>query len=219
MQNEASMLDTQYIKNSITLSSVVKDYVELKRSGSSKTRWVGLCPFHQEKTPSFCVSDDRCFFKCFGCGESGDVLTFLQKINGVDFKEAISQCKQIAGIKDEYLSPQQQKLYQDQMRKRAAEAAEFRNWRAGLIELLIYYTNGVWRMYREKRKVGEDGDDLLAEGLAKEKSLSDLENMPEKELMEYYKTQKSWVGVMNPGWYLSKSKRGLAHQEKVASHV
>ena len=208
------MLDTQYIKESITLSDVVKDYVELKRSGSSKTRWIGLCPFHQEKTASFCVSDDRGFYKCFGCGESGDVLSFLQKVNGVDFKEAIRHCKQIAGIKDEYMTPEQRRMYEEMSRRKAAEVAAFRKWKKQLSENLIYYTNSMWRQYREARRTGEEGDDFYSEATAKEKALNDLESLPEKELMEYYKTQRSWVGLMNPSWFLSGKRMAIAKQER-----
>jgi len=211
------MLDPQYVKEQITLSDVVKDYVELKRSGSSKTRWVGLCPFHQEKTPSFCVSDDRGFFKCFACGQAGDVFTFIQQIGGVDFKEAIRQCKQIAGIKDEYLSPEQRRIFEAQAKRRALETAAFRKWKAGLAESLVYYTNSVWRMYRIARRVGEDAEDLFIEATAKEKALNDLENIPEKELMEYYRSQKTWAGLMNPSWYLSGKRLAMAEDERKRS--
>jgi len=208
------VLDTQYIKESITLSDVVKDYVELKRSGSSKTRWIGLCPFHQEKTASFCVSDDRGFYKCFGCGESGDVLSFLQKINGVDFKEAIRHCKQIAGIKDEYMTPEQRRMYEEMTKRKAAEVAAFRKWKKQLSDSLICYTNSMWRRYREARRAGEEGDSFYSEATAKEKALNDLEGMPEKELMEYYKTQRSWVGLMNPAWFLSGRRIAIAQEEQ-----
>lgn len=213
------MLDTQYIKDAITLSNVVMDYVKLKPSGSSKARWVGLCPFHQEKTPSFCVSDDRGFYKCFGCGASGDVLTFLQQINGVDFKEAISQCKQIAGIKDEYLSPEQRRIYEEQVKRKATEIAALRKWRKETGELLICYTNSMWRKYRNARRSGDEGDTFFSEAIAKEKALDELERMPEKELLEYYKTQRSWVGVMNPPWFLTGKRLAVAQEERKNSHV
>lgn len=208
------MLDAQYVKSLIKLSDVVKEYAQLKQSGSAKTRWVGLCPFHQEKTPSFCVSDDRGFYKCFGCGASGDVLAFIQQINGVDFKEAFSQCKQIAGIRDEYLSPEQRRVYEAQAKRRAAEVAAFRKWKKKTADALIFYTNAMWRKYRQARRSGDEGEDLFAEATAKEKALNDLESMAEKELLEYYRTQKSWVGVMNPAWYLSGKRLAVAQEEQ-----
>jgi DNA primase len=58
----------------------------LRKRGRS---WSGLCPFHKERTPSFHVNQDRGFFKCFGCGESGDVITFAMKELGYTFHEAV----------------------------------------------------------------------------------------------------------------------------------
>lgn len=64
------------------------DYVDLTKKG---TNWVGLCPFHDEKTPSFYVSEKRNSFKCFGCGKGGDVINFIQEIKGITFKEALME--------------------------------------------------------------------------------------------------------------------------------
>ncbi len=76
----------EHVKSSADIVEVISDYVKLRRSGNS---FVGLCPFHSEKTPSFNVSPQSGFFKCFGCGESGDVFSFLMKKDGVSFTEAI----------------------------------------------------------------------------------------------------------------------------------
>lgn len=65
---------------------VISDYVTLKNSGRS---YVGLCPFHREKTPSFHVDADKQLFHCFGCQASGNVYTFIMKIEGLDFVEAV----------------------------------------------------------------------------------------------------------------------------------
>ena len=66
----------QEIKNRLTIQDVVAPYVKLKRAGRSMT---GLCPFHKEKTPSFHVSTERGTYHCFGCGEGGDMFSFIQK--------------------------------------------------------------------------------------------------------------------------------------------
>jgi len=76
------------LKSSIDIVKVIGEYVRLKRSGSSG-RWVGLCPFHQEKTPSFSVNQTRQFYKCFGCGKGGDALNFVMEIDGLTFPEAL----------------------------------------------------------------------------------------------------------------------------------
>ncbi len=74
------------VRDAADLVEVVSDYVKLKRSGSGFT---GLCPFHNEKTPSFHVSPKLGIYKCFGCGEAGDVFNFVMKMEGVGFNEAI----------------------------------------------------------------------------------------------------------------------------------
>ena len=85
------------LKSSIDIVKVIGEYVRLKRSGSSG-RFVGLCPFHQEKTPSFSVNQTRQFFKCFGCGKGGDALNFVMEIDGLTFPEALKLLAERNGI-------------------------------------------------------------------------------------------------------------------------
>ena len=80
-------------KNDIV--SVISQYVSLKKSGSN---YVGLCPFHNEKSPSFSVSQDKQMFYCFGCGEGGNVFTFLMKYENISFVEALKDLAQRAGV-------------------------------------------------------------------------------------------------------------------------
>lgn len=88
------------IKNRCNIVDVVGRYVKLRRSGSN---YMGLCPFHSEKTPSFSVSEKGQFFHCFGCGESGDVITFIEKIENVDFRTALQKLADMYGINlDDY---------------------------------------------------------------------------------------------------------------------
>lgn len=75
--------------------AVVERYVELKRSGSS---YKGKCPFHEEKTASFSVSPQRQIYKCFGCGEGGDAIDFIMKMEGMTFIEAIRHLAGMLGI-------------------------------------------------------------------------------------------------------------------------
>ncbi|AEA33467.1 DNA primase [Hippea maritima] len=76
------------IKKRVDIVDFISGYVSLKKRGSN---YFGLCPFHHEKTPSFSVNPKGGFYHCFGCGESGDVITFLMKIENLDFKEAIRE--------------------------------------------------------------------------------------------------------------------------------
>jgi len=78
-----------------SITEVIGRYVELKRAG--KEEWRGLCPFHDEKTPSFYVNDEKGVFNCFGCGEHGDVFDFVMKKLGVDFKGALAHLGQANG--------------------------------------------------------------------------------------------------------------------------
>lgn len=84
------------IKKSYDIVEVVSSYVRLKRVGRN---FVGLCPFHSEKTPSFVVSPEKQIFKCFGCGVAGDVVSFYTKIKGITFKEALLELAEKAGIR------------------------------------------------------------------------------------------------------------------------
>jgi len=70
------------------ITSIISDYVELKRSGNGMK---GRCPFHDEKTPSFHVSDQKGIYKCFGCGLGGDAIDFVMRIEGKEFHEVIYQ--------------------------------------------------------------------------------------------------------------------------------
>ncbi|HEV2200349.1 MAG TPA: DNA primase [Bryobacteraceae bacterium] len=87
----------EQLKSSIDIVKVVGDYVRLRRVGATG-RYLGLCPFHQEKTPSFNVNQGRQFFKCFGCGAGGDALKFVMDIEGMTFPEALRYLAERNGI-------------------------------------------------------------------------------------------------------------------------
>ena len=85
------------LKSSINIVSVIGQYVStLKKSG--RDTYKGLCPFHQEKTPSFNVHEGKQFFYCFGCQASGDVLEFVMEIEGISFYEALKELAERNGI-------------------------------------------------------------------------------------------------------------------------
>ena len=83
------------VKQSNDIVEVISQYVHLKRSGRN---FFGLCPFHNEKSPSFSVSPDKQIFHCFGCGVGGNVITFIGKIEGIGFKESIEALAERANI-------------------------------------------------------------------------------------------------------------------------
>src|ERR1043165_8703752 len=88
-----SFLDDLKIHADIVV--VIQDYVSLKKSGAN---YKGLCPFHNEKTPSFQVNRDKGFFHCFGCGAGGDVIKFLELHEKVGFQDAVKQLAQRFGL-------------------------------------------------------------------------------------------------------------------------
>ena len=87
--------DVEQVKSKVDIVSLVSEYVQLKKSGRN---YKANCPFHNEKTPSFMVSPDRQIFKCFGCGEGGDVFAFLKKMEGLEFGEALRLLASKVGV-------------------------------------------------------------------------------------------------------------------------
>jgi len=94
----------------------ISRYVSLRRSGREL---VGLCPFHSEKTPSFSVNEEKGVFHCFGCGESGDVIAFVQKVEGVGFLEALS----ILGMRQDQI----ERPRNDAIRRKAETVSRWAN--------------------------------------------------------------------------------------------
>ncbi|MCY3629490.1 MAG: DNA primase [Bacteroidetes bacterium] len=84
------------VREGSDILGVVQDYVRMKKAGNN---YVGLCPFHEEKTPSFNVNPSKGIFKCFGCGKGGNVLTFVMEIERLEFVDAVRWLADRAGIK------------------------------------------------------------------------------------------------------------------------
>ena len=99
---------SESVKRQVDIVKIVEGYIRLRKAGA--TNYSGLCPFHKEKSPSFNVHAVRQFFHCFGCGVSGDVFTFVGRIENVSFLEAVKIVAQKAGIplpKREFSSPEE----------------------------------------------------------------------------------------------------------------
>ncbi len=173
------------VKQQADIVRIVGEYVNLRRAGAQN--YSGLCPFHNEKTPSFSVHATRQFYHCFGCGASGDVFSFIQKIENITFPEAVRLVAQKLGIdlpKMQFNSPQEAheakvrgvlldlhesacRFFQEQLRKpEAAYAREYlagRGLNAEAIERFrIGFAPESGFLLRDRLK-GEADEDLLRE--------------------------------------------------------
>ena len=91
------------VRQSNDIVDVISQYVHLKRSGRN---FFGLCPFHNEKSPSFSVSPDKQIFHCFGCGVGGNVITFVSKIEGLNFVETVQMLAERAKHHKKEIEPE-----------------------------------------------------------------------------------------------------------------
>lgn len=114
------------VRHSFDLVKVISGYLELKRSGRN---YVGLCPFHQEKTPSFMVSPEKQIFHCFGCGQGGNIFTFIMERENLSFPEAVKYLAKQAGIRvpEREMTPaqKQQAALKEELKKAMDLAAQF----------------------------------------------------------------------------------------------
>jgi DNA primase len=113
--------DIDEVRSRINLADVVGDYVTLKSAGAGSLK--GLCPFHDERSPSFNVRPQVGYYHCFGCGESGDVFTFLQRMDHVSFQEAVERMAARIGFELHYEDGAQATEHGNRARLLAANAA------------------------------------------------------------------------------------------------
>jgi len=133
------------VKSKVDMVQLVTEYVPLKKAGRN---FKGLCPFHGEKTPSFMVNPELQIFKCFGCGEGGDAYSFLQKMEGMEFGEALKTLADRVGVKLESYRPTQTEEIKEKLVKINSLAAEFYHY------LLVKHKTGEEaRNYLKKRGV------------------------------------------------------------------
>lgn len=107
------------IKRQVNLVDFISSQIPLRRSGSG---FVGLCPFHQEKTPSFHISPAKQVWHCFGCGAGGDVFSFVMKREGCSFRQAVDRVAAWAGISVSKSKEKQKEILQQ--RNKARQVAE-----------------------------------------------------------------------------------------------
>ncbi|PID38722.1 MAG: DNA primase [Proteobacteria bacterium] len=137
------------IRDRADIVEIIGRHVELKRSGSS---FIGLCPFHDEKTPSFNVNAARQFFHCFGCRASGDVIGFLMRVEGREFMDVIEDLAQRVGIELER---------EEQSPRQAAEDARRRSEKQQGLDLNERVTR-LYQRYLLESDVGREARDYIA---------------------------------------------------------
>lgn len=140
------------VRDAVDIAEVLAPYTELRRAGQ---RFQGLCPFHDERTPSFSVNPQDKLYYCFGCGEKGDVFTFLQEKEGLPFAEAVEALAERFGVEVER---EQEDPRLEETRKRRARLGEV------LDRTAAYYVKYLWES-DEAKKAREY---LLGRGLSEE---------------------------------------------------
>lgn len=143
----------QYIDNlraRVPISSVISPYVNLKHK--SKGDFLGLCPFHNEKSPSFTVSDNKGFYHCFGCGAHGDIITFVMEHKGLPYVEAVKELAQQAGME----LPKQDD-YSIEREKKIEDSYEVLEMTAKWFEENLYSSAGLEaRLYLKERGLSDE---------------------------------------------------------------
>ncbi len=140
------------VKAAAEILPIVEDAVRLRKSGGT---YKGLCPFHQERTPSFTVSLARGTFKCFGCGEGGDAISFVEKHENLDFVGAIEYLAQRFGIELEY---EESSPEEEQRRRRRERIGKLLERAATFYERVLWESDGgaPAREYLASRGLGEE---------------------------------------------------------------
>ncbi len=173
------------VRQANDIVDVISQYVHLKRSGRN---YFGLCPFHSEKSPSFSVSPDKQIFHCFGCGVGGNVITFISKIEGMNFVETVQSLAERANIQlptlentgdslkeelkakvykvneftaqyyHENLYKPQAKIAQEYVKKRQLNNETLKSFRIG-------FSGKFDELYQELKKQGFEEKEILESGL------------------------------------------------------
>jgi DNA primase len=177
------------VREAVDMVQLVGQKTDLRRVG---TRWTGLCPFHDERTPSFSVNPEDKLYYCFGCGEGGDAFKFVQQTEALDFQEAVELLAEQSGVRVEReaddpraeerrrrrdrlhsLLERASRFYGAYLRE-SAEAAKAREYLASrglsdevLSEFRVGYSPSAWdRMIMGARQSGFSEEELVAAGLA-----------------------------------------------------
>lgn len=161
------------LKTSVNIADLISQYVALSRNGKN---YLGLCPFHSEKTPSFNVNAEKGFYHCFGCGKSGDVIEFLKEYKQIGFVDAVKELADFAGIQIDFGEKSEDKQNPN------APLYEINNQAARLYNTLLMSTalGEQARHYLEERGIDADTIKYFNIGLAPEEEDFIYQNLSSK---------------------------------------
>ena len=114
--------DVDTIKERLNITEIVSGYIKLEKAGTS---FKARCPFHNEKTPSFFVSPARQSFYCFGCGAKGDIFTFVEEMDGLDFRGTLKLLAEKAGVEIKYQVSGESRAEKDKILNVLEQATKF----------------------------------------------------------------------------------------------
>jgi len=186
------MTDVELVKSKIDIVSFLSDYITLKKAGRN---FKALCPFHSEKTPSFVVSPERQSWHCFGsCGEGGDVISFLEKWENLEFLEALRILAKKVGVTLSNYTPSSQTQLKDRLIEANHLASEFYHY------LLVNHKIGKRaREYLESRRIKNETIKTFMLGYAPESWDS---------LLKYLLKKGYQTGEIHQAGLVVKSDRG-----------
>lgn len=235
MSTPGSFAET--VKQQADIVRVIGEYVKLKKSGAQN--FSGLCPFHQEKTPSFSVHATRQFYHCFGCGVSGDVFSFVQKLENITFPEAVRAVAERCGIPVPKLapaSPMEAKeaqlraklldlneraamFFEEQLRKpEAAAAREYLAQRGLASESIARFRIGFAPesgfLLRDRLQAAADQEALKACGLLSWKEKASQGDTDSGTLYSRFRNRIMFPICSETGKVIAFSGRSLASDEK-----
>ncbi|MDD2500622.1 MAG: DNA primase [Geobacter sp.] len=181
----------------LSIAEVIGEYVSLKRSGSN---FLGLCPFHGEKTPSFNVNPAREIFHCFGCGAGGDIFSFVMKIEGISFPEALRKLATRAGvaIEERPLTDAEKQIKTERDQQRSIMLVTAEHYR----ETLTRKPEGAAaRSYLQQREVDPETSAAYGLGFASDRRDSLIQLLKAKGLPLELAEQLGIIRKGDRGWY------------------
>ncbi|HTA41527.1 MAG TPA: DNA primase [Bryobacteraceae bacterium] len=190
------------LREQVDIVRVIGEYVRLRRIGK---RYTGLCPFHNEKTPSFSVSAEHQYFKCFGCDAKGDVFKFVELIEGLTFFEALKKLADQHGMalpKQSFASDEETRLKAALYEMHEIAASHFRNTLAGP-------AGAAARAYLSKRGVGENAVQQFGLGLSDGSGRTLLRSLEQRGFKPDQMEASGLVGKRDDGSFYDRFRNRL----------